>query len=340
MIRMQVVQPIEDFGDDIGTGPIRTAGESSPRHRADRRRDGGSGRIVAHAGSRAGWHPAMSAPAGGAVDVPDGLHFAPGPCVVTIGVFDGVHRGHARLIERTVARARSLRLPAVMVTFDPHPALITGPPRDTSTLSTPRRRAELAERLGIDAILVLPFTPRLAQMSAADFVRHMLVGTLRARAVVVGNGFTFGAGGAGNLDVLRHLGQRYGYTAESVDLLQDADTRYSSTYIRRCIAAGDIDAATAALGRPHRIQGVLHRHTLSIAAGTAVPPPGRYRATVTGGGAFGAPTGVTVVDQHRLVVDCPPPVEVPGLVVEIDFVARTGPGSTPSRAGAVPSRGS
>lgn len=118
-----------------------------------------------------------------------------------------VERSNDRTIERsnrrTIERARRLDLPAVMITFDRHPATVAGPARDTATLSTPLRRAELARIHGIDAVLVLEFTPRLARTPAADFVRHVLVGALPARAVVVGDGFRFDPGGRGDLDVLR-----------------------------------------------------------------------------------------------------------------------------------------
>ncbi|HEX8864043.1 MAG TPA: adenylyltransferase/cytidyltransferase family protein, partial [Lentzea sp.] len=111
-------------------------------------------------------------------------------CVVTIGVFDGVHRGHAHLIAtaREVAGSR----PVVLVTFDPHPARVLGLPRDTSALSTVDRRAELGHSLGADAILVLPFTQRFAALSPAEFVAQVLVDALHAEAVVVGANFTFG----------------------------------------------------------------------------------------------------------------------------------------------------
>lgn len=278
------------------------------------------------------WRPVTPAPVGviwhGTADIPADW----GPCVVTIGVFDGVHRGHARLIERTITRARRLRLPTVMITFDPHPARVAGPFRDTSTLSTPGRRAELAHHHGIDAVLILPFTTQLAQMSAPDFVQHVLVDNLRVRAVIIGNGFTFGAMGRGNLNDLRFLGRRHGFTAEGVDLLHHADTRFSSTYIRQCIAAGDIDAATNALGRPHRIHGQLNQNTLSIPDGTAVPPPGHYRATVTGSRTFDHPTNVTVLDQRHLTLEHPPP-ELDGMVIAVDFLADESVSSEP-RGGA------
>ncbi|MDP9442066.1 MAG: adenylyltransferase/cytidyltransferase family protein, partial [Actinomycetota bacterium] len=180
-----------------------------------------------------------------------------GPCVVTIGVFDGVHRGHTRLIERAVEVGRRHGVPTVLITFDPHPARVVGPPRDTSALSTPERRAELAGELGVDAVLVLSFTPELARTPPEAFVRSVLVRGLQASAVVVGSNFRFGEGGAGTVELLRALGRRFGFAAEGVDLLRTEQVRCSSTHVRSCLSSGDTAAAARALGRPHRVEGRL-----------------------------------------------------------------------------------
>ena len=212
-----------------------------------------------------------------------------GPCVATLGVFDGVHRGHVRLISSAVDLGRARGLPSVLVTFDPHPARVTGRARDTATLSTPARRAKLAQDLGVDAVLVLPFTPELAGMPAEEFVRHVLVESLRASAVVVGRNFRFGRGGAGTVDTLRLLARRWGFTAQVVDLLQAAEERCSSTYVRSCLSRGDVAAAAAALGRPHRVEGRLVASSppaaLEVRSDTAVPAAGCYagRLRVEGG---------------------------------------------------------
>ena len=212
-----------------------------------------------------------------------------GPCVATLGVFDGVHRGHVRLISSAVDLGRARGLPAVLVTFDPHPARVTGRLRDTATLSTPARRANLAQDLGVDAVLVLPFTPELAGVPAEAFVRRVLVEGLRASAVVVGGNFRFGRGGAGTVDTLRLLARRWGFAAQVVDLLQAADERCSSTYVRSCLSRGDVVAAAAALGRPHRVEGRLIASSapvsLEVSADTAVPAVGSYagRLRVEGG---------------------------------------------------------
>ena len=212
-----------------------------------------------------------------------------GPCVATLGVFDGVHRGHVRLISSAVDLGRVHGLPTVLVTFDPHPARVTGPPRSTATLSTPARRGDLAQDLGVDAVLVLPFTPQLAGMTAEEFVRHVLVEGLRVSAVVVGRNFRFGRRGAGTVDMLRLLARRWGFAAQVVDLLQTAEERCSSPYVRSCLSRGDVAAAATALGRPHLVEGRLVASSplvsLEVPSDTAVPAVGCYagRLRVEGG---------------------------------------------------------
>jgi riboflavin kinase/FMN adenylyltransferase len=210
-------------------------------------------------------------------DVPAGF----GPCAVTIGVFDGVHRGHVRVIERAVAVGLERGLPTVLVTFDPHPARVVGSPRDTAALSTPGRRAELAGELGVDAVLVLPFTAELAGTCPDDFVRRVLVDALGARAVIMGSDFRFGARGAGDVTTLAELGRRHRFTADGVDLLSPEGVRCSSTLVRTCLASGDVAGAARVLGRPHRVEGRLAGGVLAVPPGTAVPAAGRYPAVLT-----------------------------------------------------------
>jgi len=227
-----------------------------------------------------------------------GLDYLPGGwgrCVVTIGVFDGVHRGHQVLITRAVRLAEQRGLPCVLVTFDPHPAEVVRPGSHPAQLTTLRRRAELVEELGVDVFCVLPFTPELSRMPADEFVHEVLVERLHAAAVVVGENFTFGHRAAGNVDLLRQLGHRFGFVTEGAGLVsahEPSDGRepvtYSSTYIRSCIDAGDVVAAAAALGRPHRLEGIVVRGdgrgrelgyptaNLSMPRYAAVPADGIY----------------------------------------------------------------
>ncbi len=180
-----------------------------------------------------------------------------GRSVVTVGVFDGVHRGHQQLIGRAVARGRERGLPTVVVTFDPHPAELVRPGSHPARLTSLSRRADLVAELGVDAFCVLPFTAELSRMDPAEFAHEVLVDRLHAAAVVVGDNFRFGHRAAGDLKTLTKLGERFGFAVEGLDLITDDGVTFSSTYIRACIDAGDVAVAVAALGRPHRIDGVV-----------------------------------------------------------------------------------
>jgi riboflavin kinase/FMN adenylyltransferase len=182
-----------------------------------------------------------------------------GRCVVTIGVFDGVHRGHRQMIARTVARAADAGLPSVVITFDPHPSEVVRPGSHPPMLTSTRRKAELLEALGVDVMCVLPFTLEFSHLSAAEFVHEVLVEHLHAAAVVVGENFRFGHKAAGDVPTLKTLGTRLGFATEGVSLLSEGELAISSTYVRSCVDAGDVTAAAHALGRDHRVEGLVVR---------------------------------------------------------------------------------
>jgi riboflavin kinase / FMN adenylyltransferase len=179
--------------------------------------------------------------------------------VVTIGVFDGMHRGHVQMVGHAVRRAREMGVPSVLMTFDPHPSEVVRPGSHPAQLTTLRRRAELVEQLGVEVFFVLPFTVELSRVPADEFVHTVLVERLHVAEVVVGENFTFGHKAAGDIELLRSLGRRFGFTAEGVGLLSQSELTFSSTYIRSCIDAGDVAAAGTALGRPHRVEGIVVR---------------------------------------------------------------------------------
>ncbi|WP_194814455.1 bifunctional riboflavin kinase/FAD synthetase [Nocardia sp. XZ_19_385] len=182
-----------------------------------------------------------------------------GRCVLTIGVFDGVHRGHAQLISRAVKSAAARGVPAVLMTFDPHPMEVVRPGSHPAQLSTLTRRAELAEELGVDVFCVIPFTPEFMQLTPEAYVHDLLVERLHVAEVVVGDNFTFGKKAAGTVDTMRELGEQFGFEVDGVKLVGEHAVTFSSTYIRACLEAGDMAAAAEALGRPHRIEGeVVH----------------------------------------------------------------------------------
>ena len=182
-----------------------------------------------------------------------------GACVATIGEFDGVHRGHRRVVERAREIGRSRQLPVVAITFDPHPDEVIRPGSHPPLLTTARRRSELLAGLGADAVFVLPFSLDFSRLSPDEFVRVVLSERLHAAAVVVGENFRFGHKAAGDVPMLAQLGEKYDFTAEGVPLLVDDGVTISSTYIRERLAAGDVAAAARALGRPHRVEGIVVR---------------------------------------------------------------------------------
>jgi riboflavin kinase/FMN adenylyltransferase len=182
-----------------------------------------------------------------------------GRSVVTIGVFDGVHRGHQEIIGHAVKQARDLGLQAVVVTFDPHPSEVVRPGSHPAVLTEPGRKAELVEQLGADVLCVIPFTAEFSRVSPEVFVHDVLVEHLHASLVVVGENFRFGHKAAGDVALLSRLGRTFGFEVEPTRLISDQRTIFSSTYIRACVAAGDVTAAAAALGRPHRVEGVVVR---------------------------------------------------------------------------------
>jgi riboflavin kinase/FMN adenylyltransferase len=178
---------------------------------------------------------------------------------VTIGVFDGVHRGHQQIIGRAVQRARDTDQPAVVLTFDPHPSEVVRPGSHPAVLTPLGRKAELLEGLGVDVVCLLAFTTEFSRLDPAEFVHLVLVEKLHAAAVVVGENFRFGHKAAGDLTTLRTLGRTFGFSTEEVPLLRDDDVTLSSTFVRSSIDAGEVDRAAEALGRPHRIDGIVVR---------------------------------------------------------------------------------
>jgi riboflavin kinase/FMN adenylyltransferase len=182
-----------------------------------------------------------------------------GRCVVTLGVFDGVHRGHAEIIAEAVKVAAEASQPSVLITFDPHPAEVVRPGSHPPQLTTLVRRAELVEHLGIDVFCALPFSLEFSRLEPAEFGHRVLVAGLRASRVIVGRNFRFGHGAAGDLALLTELGATFGFEASGSDLLRGGRTPISATYVRSCVEGGDMEAATSALGRPHRVDGVVER---------------------------------------------------------------------------------
>ncbi|MFN2556689.1 MAG: bifunctional riboflavin kinase/FAD synthetase [Nitriliruptorales bacterium] len=179
------------------------------------------------------------------------------PSAVTVGFFDGVHRGHQLLVDRTRQHAMSGSLRTVAATFDRHPTQVIRPGSEPPLLMTLARRIRTLHEVGADFVLVIPFTVELSELSPQAFVDTVLVKTLSAEVVVVGENFRFGHLAAGDARTLRELGSERGLEVEVVELLTLDDLPISSTEIRRHIALGDVQWAAAALGRPHIVDGVV-----------------------------------------------------------------------------------
>ncbi|GAA3852813.1 bifunctional riboflavin kinase/FAD synthetase [Streptomyces sedi] len=223
-----------------------------------------------------------------------------GRSVVTIGSYDGVHRGHQLIIGQAVEAARALGLRTVAITFDPHPKEVTRPGSHPPLLAPHHRRAELMAELGVDALLVLPFTKEFSRLSPAEFAAKVLVERLRAAVVVEGPNFRFGHRAAGTVDTLTELGETYGFEVRVVDLYArgaaGGGEPFSSSLARRLIAEGDMTGAAEVLGRPHRVEGtVVHgarrgrdlgipTANLDLVPHSAVPADGVYAGWLLAGG--------------------------------------------------------
>ena len=254
-----------------------------------------------------------------------GLEEVPGDwgrSVVTIGSFDGVHQGHQLIIGRTVQRARELGVSSVVVTFDPHPSEVVRPGSHPPLLAPHHRRAELMGELGVDAVLVLPFTLAFSQLPPEDFVRQVLVEALHAEFVVEGPNFRFGHRASGNVELLAELGGQYGFNVDVLDLTVTGSlgeaTPFSSTLARRLVAEGDVSGAAEVLGRPHRVEGTVVRGAqrgrelgyptanVQPLSHTAIPADGVYAGWLSADGermpaAISVGTNPTFDGTHRTV---------------------------------------
>jgi riboflavin kinase / FMN adenylyltransferase len=281
------------------------------------------------------------------------------PTSVTIGAFDGVHRGHRVLIDRAVAEATGDLLP-VAVTFDPHPLSVIRPDMAPLLLTSMAHRLEIFADEGMGGVLVVQFTPELAAESAERFASRVLADTLNAHHVVVGRNFRFGHRAAGDVALLTELGRELGFDVTVVDLEPldaargatagpDGTMAVSSTEIRALVAAGDVAGAAAALGRSHRVSGPVvhgdHRGrelgyptaNVDVPDTIAVPGDGVYAGRFRVGGrpaawrpaAISVGTNPTFDGETRrveaYVLDAPEGYDVYGQWSDVEFVQRIRP---------------
>jgi riboflavin kinase/FMN adenylyltransferase len=188
----------------------------------------------------------------GTDDIPGDL----GSTVVTLGNFDGVHRGHRAVLTRVVKEASDRGAVPVAVTFEPHPIAVLYPDRAPTMITSLEQRLEELEAVGLQAALVIEFTREFAQETPEEFVRSTFVEGLRACAVVVGKDTRFGVQNSGDVETLRELGEKYGFDVVALDDIGEG-ARWSSTQLRSELEAGNVAHAAQILGRPHRISGTV-----------------------------------------------------------------------------------
>ena len=190
-------------------------------------------------------------------------------CVATIGNFDGVHRGHQAILQRLRERAAELQLPSCVVIFEPQPREFFGPDNAPVRLSRLRDKLELLAAAGVDRVLCLAFNRRLRELSAADFVRTVLVDGLGVQHLEVGDDFRFGCDRAGDFPFLEQAGKQFGFSVEDAITIELDGDRVSSTRVRNAAQVADFALAEQLLGRPFSISGrVLHGQKLGRQLGT------------------------------------------------------------------------
>ena len=190
------------------------------------------------------------------------------PHAVTIGNFDGLHRGHQAMLGKLRQEAKDRGLPSCVLTFEPHPREFFTPDQAPTRLTSLGEKAALIAAAGIDRLHILRFTRELAGLSAEEFVTRALLQTLGARYVLVGDDFRFGRQRGGDFSLLHRLGSHLGFVAEALPTVRVADNRASSTAVRQALIAGDLTQASSLLGRPYSISGrVVHGNKLGRGMG-------------------------------------------------------------------------
>jgi riboflavin kinase / FMN adenylyltransferase len=179
----------------------------------------------------------------------------PRGCVATIGNFDGMHVGHQQIVRGVVERARELGRPSAVITFQPHPLSIVAPDRVPKQILTLAQKEELLRGMGVDAMLVVPFTHEFSRWTADRFISEFLVAALNAKEVRIGRDFCFGAGREGNLEKLKAEGAKYGFDVLGIDDVRIRGMRVSSSILRDAIAKGAMNTVALALGRTYFIDG-------------------------------------------------------------------------------------
>lgn len=235
--------------------------------------------------------------------------------VVTIGVFDGVHRGHQLLIEHAVLQARRLGVPCVVMTFDPHPLSVFMPERAPVALLPLAERARRIEKLGVDMLLVIDFRRELAGESPQDYFSDVLVGRLHARHIVVGENFTFGKDAVGTARTMQELGHQHQVEVSVLPLLSDGDVRVCSTQIRHELAQGNIDLVNSYLGHPFAVVAPIERGAGRGGRELGYPTANQYVEEVSALPEDGVYAGwLTIIDGGEIEGDMETMVRYPAAI--------------------------
>ncbi len=274
--------------------------------------------------------------------IPSGLPDDGRGTVVTVGTFDGVHRGHWAVLQEICRRAEETGRRSALLTFHPHPLRIVRPEHAPPLLTTPVEKKEILAETGLDYAVFLSFTPALSRYEPERFVREILVGRLGVDELVIGYDHGFGRGRSGDVDTLRRLGGELGFAVDVVEPVEAGDDAVSSTRIREAVGEGRMEDARDALGRPYSIRGAVVKGdgrgrqlgfptaNLRIADGDKlVPPQGIY--AVRGALRSGIHPGALHIGPRPTFQGSPPTVElhlidfdgdVYGEIVRVDFVRR------------------
>lgn len=264
--------------------------------------------------------------------------------VLTVGTFDGVHLGHQAVLREIVRRAEARRLRSILVTFDRHPLTVVRPESAPPLLTTPDEKKEILSQSGLDYAAFLPFTRDLSLYTPGEFVRLVLVGRLRLRELVIGYDHGFGRGRSGDVDTLRRLGTELGFAVDVVGPVTPTGGRepVSSSHIRRCLEAGDVEGAGRGLGRPYSfrapvVHGLGRGRALGFPTANLLPPGGGKLLPRTGIYAVLASLrseireGLLHLGPRPTFAGSPPSVElylldfdreIYGETVRVDFLAR------------------
>jgi riboflavin kinase / FMN adenylyltransferase len=198
------------------------------------------------------------------------------PTVLTLGVFDGLHLGHQRIMQTVAERAKAIGAVATAITFDPHPRAVLHPESAPPLLQTLDQRLANLDVLGIEQTIVIPFTRDFAAQPAENFLSDIIHDRLHAKEVYLGKGFAFGKDRGGNIDLLRAMSDKLGFLADEIDEVRLRGLRISSSQIRRLLMEGKINLARLMLGRPYGVEGVIIRgnrrgHTIGFPTANLKP---------------------------------------------------------------------